>query len=153
RSASARRAAASSRLVRAAADAAAAQARSADAKAADVKAVEIDALDRKADPCVDFYQFACGSWVAKHPVPPDRGSYGPFAEVQDRNFAILRRILETPAPPGRADATDDRQKAAGYYAACVDEQKIEAGGVLPIAADLLTIDELVNPDDLPVLLA
>jgi putative endopeptidase len=109
--------------------------------------VEIDTLDRKADPCVDFYEFACGGWIAKNPLPPDRRSFGRIADVQDRNFAVLRRILETPGADG------DRKKASDYYAACMDESKIEAGGVLPIAADLLTIDELVNPDDLPVLVA
>jgi putative endopeptidase len=109
--------------------------------------VEIDTLDRKADPCVDFYEFACGGWIAKNPLPPDRRSFGRIADVQDRNFTVLRRILETPGADG------DRKKASDYYAACMDESKIEAGGVLPIAADLLTIDELVNPDDLPVLVA
>ena len=113
--------------------------------------VEADALDRKADPCADFYQFACGGWIAKNPLPPDQSRYGRFTEVQDRNFTILRRILETPAAAGGSQ--DDRRKAADYYAACMDEAKIEAGGVLPIASDLLTIDELVNPDDLPVLVA
>jgi predicted metalloendopeptidase len=108
--------------------------------------VELDALDRKADPCVDFYQFACGGWVAKHPVPADRRSYGRFTEVQDRNFTILRRILETPGE-------GDRGKASDYYAACMDEAKIEAGGLAPVAPDLATIEELVNPDDFPVLIA
>src|SRR6266851_1705861 len=58
--------------------------------------VEIDALDRKTDPCVDLYQFACGGWIAKNPLPADRRSFGRFVEVQDRNFTILRRILEAP---------------------------------------------------------
>jgi endothelin-converting enzyme/putative endopeptidase len=56
--------------------------------------IEIDALDRKIDPCTDFYQFACGGWIAKNPLPADRRSYGRFAEVQERNLTLLRRILE-----------------------------------------------------------
>ena len=109
--------------------------------------IEIDALDRKIDPCTDFYQFACGGWVARHPVPPDRRSYGRFVELQDRNFTVLRRILEAPG------ATGDRKKAADFYAACMDESTIEGAGLTPIASDLATIGEIVNPDDLPVLIA
>ena len=110
-------------------------------------AVEIDALDRKTDPCTDFYQFACGGWIAKNPVPADRRSYGRFAELQERNFTVLRRILETPGTEG------DRKKAADFYAACMDEPAIEAAGLTPIASDLATIEEILNPDDLPVLVA
>jgi putative endopeptidase len=128
----------------------AAQASAAPARPTDGRSVEVDAVDRKADPCVDFYQFACGGWVAKNPVPPDRRSFGRFTELQDRNLMILRRILESPATTA---ADDDRKKAADYYAACMDESKIDAAGLTPIAQDLATIDELVNPDDLPVLIA
>jgi predicted metalloendopeptidase len=70
-------------------------------------AVDLAALDRKADPCVDFYQFACGGWVARNPLPSDRRAYGRFTELQERNFEILRRTLESPAP----DAAGDVRKA------------------------------------------
>ncbi|MCU1383916.1 MAG: Endothelin-converting enzyme 1 [Acidobacteria bacterium] len=116
-------------------------------RAAGSAGIEIDALDRKIDPCTDFYQFACGGWIARHPVPADKRSYGRFAELQDRNFAVLRRILEAPGGEG------DRKKAADFYAACMDEPAIEAAGLTPIASDLATIDEILNPDDLPVLVA
>jgi putative endopeptidase len=112
-----------------------------------VKAVEIEALDRTSDPCVDFYQFACGGWIAKNPLPADRRSLGRFEEVQDRNTAVLRRILEAP------DGEGDRRKASDYYAACMDESKIEARGLAAVQPELTTIDALVNPDDLPVLVA
>jgi endothelin-converting enzyme/putative endopeptidase len=112
--------------------------------------VEIDALDRKTDPCTDFYQFACGGWIAKHPVAADRRSWGRFQDVQERNFTILRRILESPAS---SKDDGDRTKAADYYAACMDEARIESNGLAPIGPDLATIDALTNPDDLPVLVA
>ena len=111
--------------------------------------VELSSLDRKVDPCVDFYQFACGGWVAANPLPADRPSYGRFAEVQDRNFEILRRVLESPSPNGSADA----RKAADFYAACMDEAAIERKGLAPVSADLMMLDASRNPDDLPVVVA
>ena len=106
-------------------------------------AVETGSLDRSADPCTDFYQFACGGWIEKNPLPADRRSYGRIQEVQDRNFAILRRILETPG------ATGDARKASDYYAACVDTAAIEARGLRPLQPLLARIDALSSREQLP----
>jgi endothelin-converting enzyme/putative endopeptidase len=112
-------------------------------------AVDLAALDRKADPCVDFYQFACGGWVARNPLPSDRRAYGRFTELQERNFEILRRTLESPAP----DAAGDVRKASVFYAACMNETVIEQKALAPIEADLKMLADLRNPDDLPVIVA
>ena len=109
--------------------------------------VDLGLLDRKVDACTDFYQFACGGWIATHPIPADRQIFGRATQLQEQNLAVLRSILEAPAAEG------DRRKAADYYAACIDEAKIDAAGLATITPDLAIIGELVNPDDLPVLVA
>src|ERR1043166_1224704 len=65
--------------------------------------IDIAAMDKSASPCTDFYQYACGGWIAKHPTPPDQPRYGRFDELQDRNNEILRDILAEASKP---DVTD-----------------------------------------------
>src|SRR6185436_2860511 len=110
-------------------------------------AMVVDAMDRTVDPCTNFYAFACGGWLAHNPVPADRQRWGRFQEVQDRNYAVLRRILE--ATGGEADP----RKAGDYYAACMAESTIEAKGVMPLQSDLARIDALKSRDQLPQLVA
>ena len=79
--------------------------------------VELASLDRGADPCVDFYRFACGGWVDAHPLPADRRNYARTNEIRDRNDLVLRRILERPGASG------DLRKASDYYAACTEYRR------------------------------
>jgi putative endopeptidase len=109
--------------------------------------LDLDALDRMAEPCNDFYEFACGGWVAKNPVPADRRSWGRFNELQERNFTTLRRILEAPG------GTGDRKKASDYYAACIDEPAIDATAMKSLAPELARIAGLASITQLPAFLA
>src|ERR1700737_4920943 len=45
------------------------------------------ALDKTADPCVDFYQYSCGGWMKNNPIPADQPLWGRFNELAERNRA------------------------------------------------------------------
>ena len=93
------------------------------------------AMDRSVQPCDDFYQFACGTWVKNNPVPADRSRYGRFDELTERNQATLRDILEGVSKPDpKRNAID--QKIGDYYATCMDEAGIEKKGVAALKPDL-----------------
>jgi endothelin-converting enzyme/putative endopeptidase len=106
-----------------------------------VAGFDIQALDRTANACTDFYQFACGGWVKANPVPADRARWGRFDELQDRNRDVLRAILnQISASSGGRNPVD--QKIGDHYAACMDEGKSEALGAKPLDADLAAIAAL-----------
>jgi putative endopeptidase len=101
-------------------------------EATTLEAVGLDpaALDRSADPCDDYFQYACGGWLAATEIPPDKGRYGRFAQIDDRNELQLRTLLDDAASRSRgAGALDPVTRALGdYYGACMDEAAVERAG-------------------------
>ncbi|MBA3459182.1 MAG: M13 family metallopeptidase [Deltaproteobacteria bacterium] len=92
--------------------------------------LESGSLDRTSDPCVDFYQFACGGWLSQNQVPADRARWGRGSEVDERNKIAIRAMLEEAAKGLGADPST--KKLGDFYASCMDEASIEKVGIAPI---------------------
>jgi len=108
-------------------------------------------MDRTADPCADFYQFACGGWMKNTAIPADQSRWGRFFEVGERNRQILHDILEgVKSDDKKRDALD--RKIGDYYYSCMDEAGIEKKGLAPLKPLLARIDKLERKD-LPAELA
>ena len=105
-------------------------------------------LDRTVDPCDDFYQFACGGWLKSNDIPPDRSRWISFSQIEERNLAILHRILDE-AAAGKGDPKAAYgAKLADFYAACVDEPRIETTTTADLKGLLAAVDQV---KDLPTL--
>ena len=113
---------------------------------------DVNTIDKSIDPCVDFYHYACGTWLKDNPVPPDRAAYGRFSELADRNRAILKDILEKASVPDSGRSAND-QKIGDYYASCMDESGIEKKGTTSLQPELNRISRLKAKDELPPLFA
>src|SRR5450432_4031425 len=93
------------------------------------------AVNQAADPCVDFYRYACGTWIDHNPLPPDRARFGRFTELSEHNEKVLLDILQ-----GAAVVTANRgapdQKIGDAYAACVDTAATDKKGIAPVKPEL-----------------
>jgi putative endopeptidase len=109
------------------------------------------ALDRSADPCVDFYAYSCGGWMKANPVPPDQAAWSVYAKLADENRQLLWGLLEEAERPGPG-RTPAEAKIGDYFGSCMDEGAIERAGAAPLAKDLAAIAALRSKRELPRLL-
>jgi len=113
---------------------------------------DVKAMDKTANPCQDFYQYACGTWLKANPIPPDQARWGRFDELAERNRDTLHEILEEASKPS-PDRDADTQKIGDYYAACMDEKAIDAKGLAPLRPELDRIAGLKDKAQLPAEIA
>ena len=109
-------------------------------------------MDRTADPCVDFYQYTCGGWMKKNPIPSDQPRWSVYAKLDQDNQRFLWGILDDLAK-NTSGRNPNQQKIGDYFAACMDEPAIEKLGAAPLKPYLDQINGLTSKKQLPALLA
>jgi putative endopeptidase len=110
----------------------------------------LDHLDRSVKPGDDFYKFACGTWLKNNPVPADKARWSGFDELEQRNWFLIRDILEK-AAAGALEHPRARQ-VGDFFAAFMDTNRIEELKFAPIQPGLNRIAALKSKAELAALI-
>ncbi|HZY61710.1 MAG TPA: M13 family metallopeptidase [Edaphobacter sp.] len=110
---------------------------------------DLSAIDKTADPCTDFYQYACGNWKKNNPIPADQTRWGRFNELAERNNYLLYQDLKTASENPK---TPLQKKYGDYFAACMNVDLANQLGAKPIEPALKTIADWNDRKKLATLL-
>jgi putative endopeptidase len=115
------------------------------------KAFDRTNLDTTCAPCKDFYEFANGTWLKRHTIPPDKTGLGSFGMLGDKNIEVVEKIVIDDANlvrDGEAKAGSNDWKIGTFYLACMDTVALDKAGLAPIKLALDAVAAAKTTDDI-----
>jgi putative endopeptidase len=116
------------------------------------KGIELTDMDRKADPCTDFFEFANGAWRAANPIPPSMPRWSRRWAAGESTKEQLKQLLDETAAAGKAQPGSVEQLIGDYYGACMDEATVNRLGAKPLEPLLAEIRAMKSSADVSTMI-
>ena len=114
--------------------------------------IDLTTSDTTAVQGADFYQYACGGWMKKHPLTNEYSRFGSFDMLAENNREQLKGLIVEIAAGQNVQGTIG-QKIGDIYNLAMDSVKLNADGVTPIQADLEKIASVKDKSEIVPLMA
>ncbi len=90
----------------------------------------LEMMDHKTNACKNFYQYACGGWLATNAIPATRSMWTIDSVIIRERDQKLRNILENPVETRSLDSSERKVKT--MYQTCMDLDDIENEDIGPL---------------------
>ena len=110
--------------------------------------IDLANLDTMAMPGTSFYQYACGGWVAAHPLTDEYSRFGTFDMLRENSREQLKTLIAELAAKKDNAPSSAAQKVGDLYNIAMDSVKLNQEGVAPIKAELEAIDALQDKGEI-----
>lgn len=97
--------------------------------------------DTAVNPGEDFFQYANGGWLRRHPIPATESAWGIAQVIQNQLYVDLRKINER-ASEQSPESNSDNEKIANFWLTAMDTHKANQLGVTPLKTELEKIDAI-----------
>ena len=105
--------------------------------------IDLTNLDTTAVQGADFYQYACGGWIANNPLKPEYSRYGSFDRLADLCEEQMHTLVTELSEKKQIDGSI-AAKVSDLYNLGLDSVRLNAEGFAPVVADLEEINGITD---------
>ena len=118
-----------------------------DSNAEQTTGIDLANLDTTAIPQNDFYQFACGGWMANNPLTPEYSRFGSFDKLGLQNLEQVNGLIQEIAAE-KHEQGSVAQKIGDVYNLAMDTARRDKEGIVPVQQTLAEIEAIRSRDEL-----